>query len=67
MSNDLTWQCDSGNCEHETDTRHERGSGVFCDECAARKIKTSFDPDQERADQEAAKQTARETVSQDCD
>ncbi len=64
MDYTYTYQCDGSHCEHETDVRHQRGAGVYCEECAARRVKFSFDPEGERADQQAVRAEQLRTVPQ---
>ena len=49
---DYTYQCDGANCEHEVSVRHERGAGIFCEECSRRRIHLAFVPAAEVAEQE---------------
>lgn len=62
---DLTWLCDSGSCEHETDVKHERGSGVLCAECRAKSIKYAFEPEQKEGELGAIKSEQSRRVQQD--
>lgn len=62
--NNLTYMCDGESCERETEVRHERGSGVWCTDCAARRIRLAFDPDAEREGQAAAVAHARQHIPQ---
>lgn len=59
METDLTYQCDGDTCEHETDVLHDRGSGVFCAECAARRVRLAFDPAAEADDQAEVREAQR--------
>lgn len=61
---ELTWICDERNCEHETSVRHVRGSGVYCPECAAKRVRNSFDSEAEERDQQSATANARREVPQ---
>ena len=54
---DTTETCDSSTCEHEV-VPHKRGDGVYCAECAAKRVRYSFDPERERAELAAALQRA---------
>jgi hypothetical protein len=58
VKHDMTTQCDSASCEHETHCTHERGTGVYCEECAARRVRLAFDPDAELEEQRNARQLA---------
>ena len=54
---DTTETCDSSTCEHEV-VPHKRGDGVYCAECAAKRVRYSFDPEREMAELAAALQRA---------
>jgi hypothetical protein len=56
-ADDITEACDSSTCEHEV-VPHKRGDGVYCAECAAKRVRYSFDPERERAELAAALQRA---------
>jgi len=59
-----TWLCDSGSCEHETEVKHVVGSGVYCEECAARRISLAFEPEDEEAEQLQEIEKQRQLVEQ---
>jgi hypothetical protein len=61
---DLTWQCDSGSCEHETEVRHQQGAGVFCRECYTRRVANSFDPEAEQRSLDIVEQQQKLLVPQ---